>query len=102
MANTKYSARKIQREELIRYLSERGKLSYVFDNIEKLEDLTQVLDAVEVNRLNSANSSRLSLLKKYLPDLKAVEVTGDYGDAIRVELRTLADFYKDVEKGKAN
>ena len=68
MGNRKVASREINREELRRYLSERGKLSYVFDNIEKLEDLTVELDSISVSRLSTAINSRLALLKKYLPD----------------------------------
>ena len=38
MANRKVASREINREELRRYLAERGKVSYIFDTIEKLED----------------------------------------------------------------
>ena len=55
--------RAINKEELKRYLSERGKLSHIFDNLEKLEDLSTEMDSATVSRLNSANSTRLALLK---------------------------------------
>ena len=50
MANRKVASREINREELKRYLSERGKLSYIFDNLEKLEDQTTEMDSVAVAR----------------------------------------------------
>jgi len=66
--------REIKREELKRYLQERGRLSYVFDNLEKLEDLHTEMDNVEVSRIKSATDTRVKLLNKYLPDLKQVEI----------------------------
>ena len=66
--------REIKREELKRYLQERGKLQYVFDNLEKLENLKTQMDNVEVSRIKAATDTRVKLLNKYLPDLKQVEI----------------------------
>ena len=64
--------REIKREELRVYLSERGKLSYILDNIEKIEKLDAFDDsfAKELAKLKTANEQRIRLLAKYLPDLK--------------------------------
>ncbi len=70
-AKTADKRRAINKEELRRYLSENNKVRHVIDNIKKLEDDSQELDAVGVSRINSAISHRLSLLKKYLPDEKS-------------------------------
>ncbi len=73
--------REIKREELRRYLQERGKVQYIFDNIEKIEDLSGKkskenidLDANAISRLRLATDTRVKLLSKYLPDLKQVEI----------------------------
>lgn len=71
--------RAVRREELRTYLAERGKLSYILDNVEKIEQLDQDLTQEEVNRLKVATDIRVKLLSKYLPDLKSVEMTGDDG-----------------------
>lgn len=92
MANRKVTARAINREELRRYLSERGKLSHIFDNIEKLEDQTIVMDSVEVARINSANSTRLALLKKYLPDEKSVEIKNADGEVFKSDSNWTVEF----------
>lgn len=91
-ANTAAKRRAIDREELKRYLSERGKLSYIFDNLEKLEDETLKLDSVMVSRLNSANSTRLSLLKKYLPDEKSVEIKNADGETFKSDGKWTVEF----------
>lgn len=62
--------RAINKEELRLYLSANNKVRHVIDNIEKLENDAEELDAVMVTRINSAINHRLSLLKKYLPDEK--------------------------------
>ena len=85
--NTKKTQRGIHKEELIRFLSERGKLSYIFDNLEKLEDLSAEMDSVTVSRLNSANSTRLALLKKYLPDEKSVELKNADGETFKTDTK---------------
>ena len=84
-ANTQ---RAINREELRLYLSERGKLSYIFDNLEKLEDLTIEMDSQTISRLNSANAARLSLLKKFLPDEKSIEIKNAEGEVFKSETTT--------------
>ena len=78
MAKTvKQSAREARREELIKFLQERGKLEYVFDIIEKLESPTVELDPLQIQRLRAAMDARVNLLKKYLPDMKQVEMTAE-------------------------
>ena len=91
-ANTAAKRREINREELKRYLAERGKLSYIFDNLEKLEDETLELDGVMVSRLNSANSTRLALLKKYLPDEKSVEIKNAEGEEFKTDSKWVIEF----------
>ena len=84
--------RAIDREELKRYLSERGKLSYIFDNLEKLEDLALEMDSATVSRLNAANSTRLALLKKYLPDEKSVELKNADGETFKSDSKWTVEF----------
>jgi hypothetical protein len=92
MANRKVASREINREELRRYLAERGKLSHVFDNIEKLEDLTIELDSVSVGRLSTAINSRLSLLKKYMPDEKSLEIKNEEGGTFKTDSKWVVEF----------
>lgn len=73
MAKTTAQARKqVRREEMRVFLSERGKVQYVLENIEKIEQL----DTGSANfqkdllKLKTANEQRLKLLNKYLPDAR--------------------------------
>lgn len=90
--NKKKTQREINKEELRRYLAERGKLSYIFDNLEKLEDQTIEMDSVQVSRLNSANSTRLALLRKYLPDEKSVEIKNADGEVFATDSKWTVEF----------
>lgn len=73
MAKTEAHARKQMRQEEMRaYLRERGKLTYVLDNIEKMEQLDSSSEHFQKDllKLKTANEQRIRLLNKYLPDLK--------------------------------
>jgi hypothetical protein len=73
MAKTDVDTRKQQRKEELRtYLSNRGKVDYVLDNIEKIEglDCSSVDFQKELAKLKTANEQRIRLLNKYLPDAR--------------------------------
>jgi hypothetical protein len=73
MAASDANARKRQRKEELRdYLSNRGKVDYVFNNIEKIEslDASSTSFQQELLKLKTANEQRIRLLNKYLPDVK--------------------------------
>lgn len=73
MAKTDADTRKQQRrEELRAYLSNRGKVDYVLNNIEKIESLEVKSEDFqkELLKLKTANEQRIRLLAKYLPDVK--------------------------------
>lgn len=90
-ASRKAENRAIRTEELRRYLEERGKVSYVLDLIEKLEDESVQLEKPMVDRMKVAMDARLRLLNKYLPGVQAIEVTGDSGGPVE------HDHYVDLE-----
>lgn len=98
MGNRKVASREINREELKRYLAERGKLSYIFDNLEKLENQTVEMDSVMVSRLNASNSTRLALLKKYLPDEKSVELKNAEGETFKSDSKWTVEFINATPK----
>lgn len=71
---------KDRQEALREYLSKRGQLSYIFDNIEKMEKEGSQMDSGELNALKSATDVRVKMLNKYLPDLKSTEITSESND----------------------
>jgi hypothetical protein len=84
--------REVNKEELRRYLSENNKVRQIIDNIEKLEDVTIELDNVLVSRMNSAITHRLSLLKKYLPDEKSIEIKNADGETFKSDSKWTVEF----------
>ncbi len=84
--------REVNKEELRRYLSENNKVRQIIDNIEKLEDVTIPLEQVEVSRLNGAITHRLSLLRKYLPDEKTVEIKNAEGEEFKTDSKWTVEF----------
>ena len=79
--------REVNKEELRRYLSENNKVRQIIDNIVKLEDVTIEMDNITVSRINSAISHRLSLLKKYLPDEKSIEIKNADGESFKTDTK---------------
>lgn len=66
-----------ERQEALReYLSERGKINYIFDNIEKLEKQYLELEASQIQALAKATEIRMKLVDKYLPSEKYLELQG--------------------------
>ena len=74
MAKTRQQReRGIRQDELRTFIAERGKLSYIFDNLEKIEELNPETDQYfdkRLQQLKIANEQRIRLLNKYLPDMK--------------------------------
>lgn len=77
--------KKVRQEALREYLAERGKLSYVLDLIEKVENLPPTAVKDELPALKVAIDARIKLLDKYMPSLKAMELTGENGEAIKTQ-----------------
>lgn len=76
--------RSIRQEALREQLSKQKLVEKVTDSIEKLDKLDEDLDSVKVQRLKAAIDSRLKLINKYLPDLKATEHTGEGGGDLNI------------------
>lgn len=81
--------RRIRKEALIEQLRNKGLCQQVIETCEKLADLNIDLSSAEIQRLKAANDGRLALVKKYLPDAKAIEITGEDGEAIKIESKTI-------------
>lgn len=78
--------RKIRQEALRDQLSNQKLVEKVIDNVKKMEEQGKSMESQELNALKAANDARLRLINKYLPDLKAVELTGEDGNPIEVDL----------------
>jgi len=74
--------RAIRQEALREQLAAQGHVQHIIDNIEKIQNLDNELESSDIHRLKTATELQLKLINKYLPDLKAVELTGQDGGAI--------------------
>ena len=79
--------RKIRQDALREQLSQGKHVEHVIDIANNLSNVEEKLEATEVVRLKAAADIKLKLINKYLPDLKAVEITHeDDEDAPPVEV----------------
>ena len=79
--------RRIRQEALREQLANQGHIQQVIVNVKKIESLDPTGGndtTVELNILKTATELRLKLVNKYLPDLKATELTGEAGAPISV------------------
>ena len=83
-----------RQESLRELLSKQGHLQHIIDMVDKIRDLDQHLDNDHHSRLKTAIDTKMKLINKYLPDLKAVDlnVAGDEDHPLIVEVRrTIVD-----------
>jgi hypothetical protein len=78
-ANNPAKQRAMRQEQLRTYLSEKCRLEHVIDNIIKMEREGASMESNELNAIKYATDARLRLINKYLPELKATEMTGEGG-----------------------
>ena len=71
--------RAVRQESLRELLSKQKHLEKAVDNIIKIEQQGSSMETNELNALKYATEARIKLLGKYLPDLKATEMTGEGG-----------------------
>lgn len=76
MAATRAHLNKAVRQEALReQLSKQGHVQSAVDIIGKLTDLDNEMDSIEVQRLGKAMDGHFKLINKYLPELKASELS---------------------------
>ena len=79
--------RAIRQESLREWLSEKCTAQHLVDNLNKIEKLDPESESFsnEIKKLQVANEQRLKIMAKYLPDVRAMEITGDGGGPLEVE-----------------
>lgn len=82
--------KRIRQEALREQLSQGKHVEHVIDIAKKLTDLGNRLENQQVNRLKIAADIKLRLINKYLPDLKAVEMTNEEESSLVEVLKELA------------
>ena len=89
MADTRTRAqtnRAIRQEAIREQLANGGHLQHIIDLVGKVEDADTQIDATMVARYRLAIDTRLALIKKYLPDLKGLEITGAAGGSVVIQM----------------
>jgi len=89
MAKTRAQQNRAVRQDALReWLSKKCTAQHLVDNLVKIEALDPESKTFtnELNKLKIANDQRIKIITKYLPDLKAVELTGEGGDPIEMDM----------------
>ena len=81
-ATAKDRNRRIRQDALREQLAAGGHVQHIVEIAQKLSNEHIELDPTMVSRLKAAADIKCKLINKYLPDLKAVEITGEDGDPI--------------------
>ena len=68
--------RQIRKDALRDYIKERGSIQYLFDLIEKIEELDpdSTVFSNDLAKYKAALDARIKMIGKYMPDLKAQEL----------------------------
>lgn len=86
MAKTRAQENRAIRQEALReQLSAQGHVQHIIEICKELNTLTTKLEPSDITRKKIVIDTKLSLLKKYLPDLKAMELTGEAGGPMQFE-----------------
>lgn len=80
--------RAIRQEALRAQLENQGHIQHVSDLVDKIKNPDEVIDDHMLGRYKIAIDAKLRLVNKYLPDLKATEVSGVDGGPIMVSALT--------------
>lgn len=93
--------RKVRQEALREQLANYGLVQQVLDAVQKLDNLDEELDGVQVNRIKAGIDSRLKLIDKYLPALKAMELSGEGGEPVELNAKWLVEFVNAAPKDQS-
>lgn len=83
-ATAKNKNRRIRQDALREQLSQGKHVEHVIEIARKIADETIDIDPTMVQRLKIAADIKCKLIAKYLPDLKAVEITGEDGEPVNM------------------
>ena len=84
--------RTMRRESVLEVLRNKGLVQHIFENLAKIEDLDNELDALAVQKMQIGIQTRIKLLGKLVPDVKATELTGADGKELFISIeRTVVD-----------
>jgi hypothetical protein len=85
MAETRAQSNKRIRQEALREQLSQGKhVEHVIDMLKNLEEPPKGFKSLDLQRIKVIIDTKLALIKKYLPDPKQVELSGDPESPIAV------------------
>jgi|JI10StandDraft_1071094.scaffolds.fasta_scaffold1098019_2 hypothetical protein len=83
MARTQADHNRAIRKDALREQLANGKhLEHVIDMANKIADHDELIESDMLARYKIAIDTKLRLINKYLPDVKAVEITGEDGGPV--------------------
>lgn len=89
MAETRSQTNKRIRQEALRdQLSAQGHVQHVVDILDDLKKPGDEFTSLDLQRTKLIIDTKLALIKKYLPDVKQIEITGDPNAPIAVASMT--------------
>lgn len=79
--------REMRQEQLRELLKNKGLIQQVIVNIDKMDELdpTSEYFSNEIKKLETSNNQRMALVRKFLPDVKSIELTGESGKPVEVK-----------------
>ena len=83
--------RAIRQESLREQLSRQKHIEHVVDIAGLLYELDTNLDQLAVTRLKAAADIKLKLINKYIGDVKAVEISGEGGEQLTINVQSFKD-----------
>ena len=92
-STTRANKNKAIRQQALRdQLSAQGHVQHVVDILGKVENLSgEALTSLELQKNKLVLDTKLALIKKYLPDIKMIEMTGADGGAITTDNRFVVE-----------
>ena len=92
MAKTRAQENRAIRQEALReQLSKQKHIEQVVEIAGLLYELDTDLDQLAVTRLKAAADIKLKLINKYIGDVKAVEISGEGGEQLTINVQSFKD-----------
>jgi len=86
MAETRAQAnRRIRQEALREQLEQQGHVQHVVEILSDLKSPPVSFTSLDMQRTKLIIDTKLALIKKYLPDTKQIELSGDPENPLKVE-----------------
>ena len=86
MAETRAQAnRRIRQEALREQLSQQGHAQHIIEILDEMREPGVEITSLELQKNKLIIDTKLALMKKYLPDVKQVEITGDPDNPVSVD-----------------